>query len=57
MYSTRALTFFLFLEENMNIPAGLKYTQSDEWVKVEGKIATIGVTDYAQDFTLRRGLL
>ncbi|KAA3665089.1 MAG: glycine cleavage system protein GcvH [Chloroflexi bacterium] len=33
----------------MNIPADLKYTKEDEWVKVEGNIATIGVTDYAQD--------
>ncbi|MEN4013265.1 MAG: glycine cleavage system protein GcvH [Bellilinea sp.] len=32
----------------MNIPTDLKYTKSDEWVKVDGKIATIGVTDYAQ---------
>ena len=32
----------------MNIPADLKYTKTDEWVKMEGKIATIGVTDYAQ---------
>ena len=33
----------------MNIPSNLKYTKSDEWVKVEGNIATIGITDYAQD--------
>ncbi|MEN6481124.1 MAG: glycine cleavage system protein GcvH [Anaerolineaceae bacterium] len=32
----------------MNIPAELKYTKSDEWVKVAGNVATIGVTDYAQ---------
>ena len=31
------------------IPADLKYTEDDEWVRVEGEIATIGVTDYAQD--------
>lgn len=31
-----------------NIPAGLKYTSEHEWVKVEGNIATVGVTDYAQ---------
>lgn len=30
------------------IPADLKYTKSHEWVKVEGDIATIGITDYAQ---------
>ncbi len=33
----------------MNVPADYKYTASDEWVKLDGKIATIGVSDYAQD--------
>lgn len=33
----------------MNTPQGLKYASSDEWLKVEGNIATMGVTDYAQD--------
>ncbi len=33
----------------MNIPADLKYTRTDEWVKVDGNIGTIGVTDYAQE--------
>lgn len=33
----------------MSIPENLKYTVSDEWVKVEGNVATIGVTDYAQE--------
>ena len=32
----------------MNVPAELKYTKDDEWIKVEGDIATIGVTDFAQ---------
>lgn len=32
----------------MNIPANLKYTKEHEWLKVEGKIATMGITDYAQ---------
>ena len=32
----------------MNIPADLKYTKSHEWVKVEGDIAIIGITDYAR---------
>jgi glycine cleavage system H protein len=31
-----------------NIPAELKYTEQHEWVKIEGDIATIGITDYAQ---------
>ena len=32
----------------MNIPADLKYTKDHEWVKVEGNMGTVGVTDYAQ---------
>ena len=32
----------------MNIPANLKYTKDHEWVSVDGDIATIGITDYAQ---------
>jgi glycine cleavage system H protein len=32
----------------MNIPAELKYTKDHEWVKVDGDIATIGITDFAQ---------
>lgn len=31
------------------VPADLKYTESDEWVRVEGSEATTGLTDYAQD--------
>jgi glycine cleavage system H protein len=32
----------------MNIPKDLKYTKDHEWVKVDGDIATVGVTDFAQ---------
>ncbi|MFD2601826.1 MULTISPECIES: glycine cleavage system protein GcvH [Flavobacterium] len=32
----------------MNIPANLKYTKDHEWVKIEGDIATVGITDFAQ---------
>ncbi len=32
----------------MNIPANLKYTKDHEWVLLEGDIATIGITDFAQ---------
>lgn len=32
----------------MNIPANLKYSKDHEWVLVEGDIATIGITDFAQ---------
>ncbi|SEC54615.1 glycine cleavage system H protein [Tenacibaculum sp. MAR_2009_124] len=32
----------------MNIPSELKYTKDHEWIKIEGDIATIGITDFAQ---------
>lgn len=32
----------------MNIPSDLLYSKDHEWVKVEGEIATIGITDFAQ---------
>jgi glycine cleavage system H protein len=33
----------------MSIPSNLKYSKSDEWVKVDGNTGTIGITDYAQE--------
>jgi glycine cleavage system H protein len=33
----------------MNAPAELKYSNNDEWVRVEDEVATIGISDYAQD--------
>ena len=33
----------------MKTPANLKYTENDEWIRVEGQTGTIGITDYAQD--------
>ncbi|HON54949.1 MAG TPA: glycine cleavage system protein GcvH [Bacteroidales bacterium] len=33
----------------MNIPANLKYSKDHEWVKVDGNIATVGITDFAQN--------
>ncbi len=33
----------------MNFPKDLKYTKEHEWARVEGNIAVIGITDYAQD--------
>ena len=33
----------------MNVPDGLRYSQDHEWVRVEGDVATVGITDYAQD--------
>ena len=32
----------------MNVPQNLKYTKDHEWVSVDGDIATIGITDFAQ---------
>lgn len=32
----------------MNIPENLKYTKDHEWIKLEGDIATVGITDFAQ---------
>jgi glycine cleavage system H protein len=34
---------------SLHHPANLKYSKTDEWVRVEGDQATIGITDYAQD--------
>jgi len=32
----------------MNIPSDLKYTKDHEWIKIDGNIATVGITDFAQ---------
>ena len=32
----------------MSLPADLKYTKDHEWVRIEGDIATVGITDFAQ---------
>ena len=32
----------------MNIPEDLKYTKEHEWIRIEGDVATIGITDFAQ---------
>ena len=32
----------------MNIPSELKYTKDHEWIKIEGDIITVGITDFAQ---------
>jgi glycine cleavage system H protein len=33
----------------MPYPADLKYTKEHEWIKVDGNVATVGITDYAQE--------
>tara|TARA_Y100001980_G_C14440272_1_gene226562 strand:+ start:135 stop:512 length:378 start_codon:yes stop_codon:yes gene_type:complete len=32
----------------MNVPVNLKYTKDHEWISIEGDIATVGITDFAQ---------
>ena len=32
----------------MNIPSELKYTKDHEWISIEGDVATVGITDFAQ---------
>ncbi|MGB0259927.1 MAG: glycine cleavage system protein GcvH [Flavobacteriaceae bacterium] len=32
----------------MNIPSNLKYTKDHEWISIEGNLATVGITDFAQ---------
>jgi len=32
----------------MNIPANLKYTKDHEWISLDGDVATVGITDFAQ---------
>ena len=33
----------------MKVPSDLKYTKNDEWIRVKDDVATMGITDYAQD--------
>ena len=33
----------------MQVPAELRYSKDHEWIRVDGSVATIGITDYAQD--------
>jgi len=32
----------------MNVPENLRYTEKHEWIRLEGKVAYVGITDYAQ---------
>lgn len=40
--------FVQYKNQKMNTPSELKYTKDHEWIKIEGNIATIGITDFAQ---------
>ena len=42
------ITFVSYKKLSMNIPSNLKYTKDHEWVLIEGDIATVGITDFAQ---------
>jgi glycine cleavage system H protein len=42
------LTFAYLKTYDMNIPANLRYTKDHEWISLDGDIATIGITDFAQ---------
>jgi glycine cleavage system H protein len=33
----------------MNVPADLRYTKEHEWVRIDGDVASVGITDFAQD--------
>ncbi len=43
-----ALIDTTLIQTKMNIPANLKYTNDDEWIRLEGEEAYVGITDYAQ---------
>lgn len=45
---TKTLLFLPQIFFLMNFPQDLKYTKDHEWLKLEGNVATIGVTDFAQ---------
>jgi glycine cleavage system H protein len=42
--------FIIFATQisTMNFPSNLRYTKDHEWIKLDGNVATIGITDYAQ---------
>jgi glycine cleavage system H protein len=40
--------FYFQTNSSMNLPANLKYTKEHEWVRIEGDVAYIGITDHAQ---------
>ena len=46
--SIKVYYFWAHKINNMNFPAELKYTKDHEWIKVEGNVATIGITEFAQ---------
>ena len=47
-WEKKNFTFAYQTQIDMNIPADLKYTEDHEWIKVDGDIAIVGITDFAQ---------
>jgi glycine cleavage system H protein len=47
--NTRPAEITFPVEDEMQIPTDLKYTDNDEWIRVEGNIGTVGITDFAQN--------
>ena len=45
MYVRKVLIFNFF---SMSVPTDLKYTKDHEWIRIDGDVATIGITDFAQ---------
>lgn len=45
---SESFTFALSQKKRMNIPSDLKYTKDHEWIQLDGDIATVGITDFAQ---------
>jgi glycine cleavage system H protein len=43
------LDFLITETKRMAYPAGYRYTKEHEWIQVDGKIGTVGITDYAQN--------
>lgn len=49
MFILKAICSYLCIKNSsMNFPSNLRYTKDHEWVRLEGNVATIGITDYAQ---------
>lgn len=42
------LFLYLKIKKFMNIPENLKFTKDHEWILIEGDVATVGITDFAQ---------
>lgn len=48
MKQRNKIATFVQIKIDMNIPAELKYTKDHEWVKIDGDVAIVGITEFAQ---------